>query len=60
METTKTYRVTKRVVIEYTWFVEGESAADARAYAEDIGEPAADELTTTSETFRVRREEGTR
>lgn len=51
----RTYTVTKRVVIEYTFRnVEATSAEGAREIAEDTGDVYADEISNVSETYSTK------
>ena len=52
----KTFRVTKRVTVEYTWIVSSEhllTQAAAKRFALDMGEVHADEVSQTRESVRV-------
>jgi hypothetical protein len=48
-----TYKVIRRVVVEYEYIVEAESKSDATAYARDLGDFGADDVVIASESVRI-------
>jgi hypothetical protein len=48
-----TYKIVKRIVVEYEYVIEADSKAEAIALARDLGEYGADEVVIASETVKV-------
>lgn len=53
---TKRYTITKRTVLIRTYYVDAYTEPEALRIADDMGELAADELSTASESWKVHRE----
>lgn len=57
IDISRRFTVRKTVVIEYTWVLpEGIGREDAKAYAEDLGEPHAHEVSNVGESWTVEQE----